>query len=934
MASKRFGNFQPKQPSSSYKRPKLDIEMVSSQQYNSNQQAKHLGGTNSHMNTSTVVAKSAKSDYLWGDDDDEFIILASQKVEEVELFQSQMTQSQHMAIPDVSFGRFCNGASSSTQHQQQPPKKVTNSAELMPPPPPVVRPSSSRQPAQAPPPAANEIIDLLTDGDDDIFSEQFDENYDNIEKHIDEFFNNECDDDFNLDEFQQNRNGHGATRRSQENLRKSQETLEVKPSSKAESKPSSVFKPKQPSTIPKPVVDPFANGHIPASQQCQPPRYSQKDREALINAAKKKDHAKDLQVNFLTKQLDMATKKMEQLQKDYNEVLERIQCRDGEASMLRYELKNVKSQNDQLRLEKMKESETMKKEWIEKVKDLEKVIVAQKSELEFKTVEMMNLKTRRMSHSFRSTAPAEKPVTDEDFKIYHRQLVVPRKEVEPTLDIDVRIFDLSAESISKFNTNSRISNFSKGDAILSQHLGRLQSSLSQLVYFRKSLPELSIPNLALVVHQALEQIFKYCNRLKLVRVKDAHLGPKVAFDFLNKNSKKYRLEGPGANIYQKEPISYNEEAVIPRRFLAALGLLCRYEPSLAVRLLRKTDGRQEGDGGLNMLGKALVKISYASNLYDHIGFVTAAASIVSSLSHHINEVEERSQIVHLFKCLIYCRPDSSLALTYLSEALYRIALSNQSVDLLNQLCWRSKADCFTTNDTYRMIQFKKDSCTLQIYAVLLETSVPQNRTLNQSEREHLVINTRNTIYFLRNSLARPVRWVRHFFHRNTIAAESSSRTSKAHCQCHIRITNAFVVLFHQLLRCWSHCPLNVDFNIMIQLTQNGVLLLFDLFQTAYRNVILQIGGHAIQCRLQAAYNLLVQHQNDFRFQAAHKTALRLLDLRLVMDEPLKSSDDEEKMDTDEDTATSTTTTDSVGQERRGLYDDLFEGFFSSKFSLH
>lgn len=66
--------------------------------------------------------------------------------------------------------------------------------------------------------------------------------------------------------------------------------------------------------------------------------------------------------------------------------------------------------------------------------------------------------------------------------------------------------------------------------------------------------------------------------------------------------------------------------------------------------------------------------------------------------------------MNLFKSIVYCRPDSALTLTYLSEALCRI--SNHSIDLLNQLCWRSKPESFKLNETYKTIQFTKGKSSL------------------------------------------------------------------------------------------------------------------------------------------------------------------------------------------------------------------------------
>ncbi|XP_055640060.1 ATR-interacting protein mus304 isoform X2 [Toxorhynchites rutilus septentrionalis] len=838
MASKRFGNFQLKEPSAASKKPRLELNGNSKPAAIPSQLQAPTASTALRTPTTLARSSSSKTDYLWGDEDDEFIILASQAVEEVEMIHQSQTA-------DTTFGKFSKEVVTSTQTTKV--SNVSNARDLMPPP--AAIPSSSRAPT-----VPNEVMDLLTE-DDDVFTEQFDDNYDTVEKHIDDFFNN-VGDDFNLDEFRQGGSGEAPERRENPTLspeRKKTNQTEM------DRRPVPLYQPKQP---------PFVNGMCPgkgvSKGRIMPSQQQQTDKEALANAAKKKDHAKDLQVKFLTGQLEMASKKTEKLQTDYSEVLERIQIRDGEVSMLRYELKNVKNQNEQLRLEKMKENETMKKEWVEKMKDLEKVIMAQKADLEFKTMEMMNLKTKRLNNSFRvdngEGVSIEKPVTEQDFKIHSHCLQRLPNSSCTQYEIDSKIFELSAESISKFNINSRIFSFSKGDAALSQHLGHLQACLSQLVYLKGALPVDTVVFIAQTAHQAIDQIKKYSYRLQLIRVKDSNNGAKDAYDFLCKNHKKSRLEGD-VNIYQREPISYNEKAIIQRRFLAALGLLCRYLPSLAVRLMRRQDG---DDSCVTILSKALNKVSYSNDLYDHFGMIAAAASLLCGLSYHVCQLEERgTQMVGFLRSIIYCRPDCALTLTHVSEALYRISSAEQSMELINHLCWRSKPECFTKSSAFKMIQFTKDSCILQIYGMLLETSVPQNRSLSEPEIVHLVANTRNTIYFLRNAMARPVRWLRQFFQRS----ENSSRLVS--CQCHIRITNAFVVLFHKLLYCWTRSPLQIEFNTMLQITQNGVLLLFDLFQTVYRRVILQVGGHAIQCRLQATCNWLVQHQNDFRFQQAH-----------------------------------------------------------------
>ncbi|XP_062548587.1 ATR-interacting protein mus304 isoform X2 [Armigeres subalbatus] len=896
-----------KQPSSSYKKARLDIDIIPSQQYIEQQQQLHRT-----VKTTTTVAKSSSADSLWGDEDDEFIILASQAVEEVEMFQQTQMQQSQASRADVTFGTFLKeGVASSTQTVANGVREP-NSSELMPPPPSAV-PGPSRVDA-----VPISVVDLLTDGDDDVFSEQFDENYDNIEKHIDEFFNNEFDDDFNMDEFQQDNRRSGS---------KTSQERSPKPSRvNGETKASPVtFQPKKPqaAVITKEVFANKAREDRTILTQKHPPQI---DREAIANAAKKRDHEKDMQVRYLTGQLERASKEKEQLKKDYNEVTERLQIRDGEVSILRYEMKNIKDQNKQLRMEKMKETETLKKDWVEKMKDLEKVIVVQKSELEFKTMEIINLKTKRMSNSFKHGSTKEKPVTEKDFRTHTRRVQLFRQSSTDNYQINPSIFDLSAETVSKFNTKNQLSILSREDIVLSQLLGSLQSYLSRMMCLKGAFPEECIASIAQIAIQATEEIRAYSRRLPLVRLKDAHLRAKVAHDFICKNSKRDRLEGSDVNIYQKQSVFLHEKAIVPRRLLAALGLLCQYVPSLAVRLVRRSRGSETC---INVLSKALDKIGYASDLYGHMGLVAAAATFLSGLSWHVLQYKEHGRVLmDLFKSIVFCRPDAALILTHLSEILYRISASNDSIDLLNSLCRQSKASDFAPNEVYKMLQFTKDSCSLQIYAALLEATVPQHRELTQTEIRYLVTNTRNTIYFLRNSIARPVRWISDFVHRPEGAV-------LAHCQCHIRIANAFVVLLHQVLRCWMQCLLSIDFDTMLQITQNGVLLLFDLFETVYRKEVLQVGRHIIQSRLQATYNWLVQMQGGFRFQPTHKNALQLLDLRLVMEEPLKCNEDIKRMDVDEDA------TDQISSKKNrrsneidAMYSDMFEDYFSSKVIIH
>lgn len=75
--------------------------------------------------------------------------------------------------------------------------------------------------------------------------------------------------------------------------------------------------------------------------------------------------------------------------------------------MVRYQLRQLQQQNEALRLEKMQEIDNIKKEWQEKINELDKLIKSQRDELEFKNVEIVNLKSSRLNESQRNFDYAE-----------------------------------------------------------------------------------------------------------------------------------------------------------------------------------------------------------------------------------------------------------------------------------------------------------------------------------------------------------------------------------------------------------------------------------------------------------------------------------------------------------------------------------------------
>ncbi|XP_050088658.1 ATR-interacting protein mus304 [Anopheles aquasalis] len=899
--SKRAGHFQLKLPTNA-KKAKLDIEITPSQQSRPST-SKTIAN---NRPTNPPVDNASQIDALWDDDeDDEFIVLASQAVEELELFQQSQISGTQTA--DITFGKFSRQVKSSTQTVELSQHATTGVSK--------------------PPPLATDKLtaELFADGDDDIFTEKFDDNYQDIGNQIDNYFNNEFDEEFNLDEFRQEGQKPAVSGRIEPTV----------PPSPAPSV-SSEFK--------TPAIPPKVNGHSMSNganvSKPKAPTTEQNnamlervraEQEAKEKAAKKQEHAKDIQLKFLTKRLEQMERKAETLQKDYNEALEKAQIRDGEVSMLRYELKTVKGTNEQLRIEKIREKETIKKEWVEKLKDLEKVVTAQKVDLDFKELEMANLRSKHLKSSSRTVAPQQEHVTEDSFILSSLLPQLTLDDVETDgedrqLTVDAHVFEISSDGVGPFSRRRKFSNLSQADALMAHHLSILQTVLSQIITQTtgsNNYPELSAAMLEVVVNssdQAFAEITQYCHRLAPAQVKDQE---STTIGGLDRSSSRLEVQSP-INIFKRDELCPDEQGKVARRFLALLGLLCRISSELVTGTLLQDDR-------ISQLATSVKLLSNACTLEKHHGMVMGLAALLKGISYQFprsvaaNQPAGR-QLLLLFRSIVLCQTDAPSMMVELSEFLRRMCEGHpQSALLIDELCLNGAPVLRDSSRKYRLksVSFSDETCTLQMYASLLEASVIPNIPYEDWQLQRLLVNVENTIRFLRNAMLRPARWVRNF-----VEASSSTRGPRLCELCHIRMVSACVVLLHRLLLCWHQNTVHEaeDVERLQSAARNGTMLLFDVFHTAYHQKLLRLSGSAIQCRLRIVYHWLRMHQKEFLFLNGHSNALRMLDLRLLIYEPLQSYREKENT-TDKEPEQS-----ADKDVRKKLLEELYTGFYKNNFT--
>ncbi|XP_052899543.1 ATR-interacting protein mus304 [Anopheles moucheti] len=931
--SKRSGYFQLKQPLAS-KKPKLDIEIIPSQQYHPQP------STSKSSNAPNGMVKSP-ADNLWDDDDDDIIVLASQAAEAFEA--------------DITFGRFSRSVKSSTQQTTE----VVTTGHV-----------GTKGPRKVP---DKLVAELFADGEDDYFSEKLDDDYRNFDNEINDYFNNN-DDDFNLDEFRQQEQAPLVGGR-QEPVPKLEPKIEedfktpapvIKPS--PNEAPSFSFKEDTRSTLrigmlfrPKTsTAQKFASNNWTAPQQITAPSEVPKiEQEMKESITQKQEQAKDIQVKFLTKHVEQLAQKLESVQKDCNDAVEKLQVKDGEVSMLRYELKMVKTTNEQLRLEKMREKETIQKDWIEKMKNLEKTISAQKVENEFKEMEIMNLKSKRLNATMRSSevrdgveapktsARSESNATTEANNLVHYEAVlssmIPKLSLTVPVDqyeklhfdphLFVNPFAISAQG-RKLRKYSRIT---RNEFTIADQFVLLQTCLSQLLSDVATnggasnalqLTSDKFPCVAIATENGLNEIFFYCQRLS--KQKEAEMRASGS----NRSSERSVQGRPRSkmeltipvNIFQQEKLFVGEQAIVIRRFLALVALYCRISNELVVEKLLK-------DGLVARLANGIKQISDASFLVALHGMITGAAALLNGMSFRSRRMKQYGehgiQLIQLFRSIVLCQTDAPSSLAELSDFLRHLSqITDGSVkQLLDRLCidpsTHQPDNRKSSRKQYRLksISFSQETCTLQMYAALLESSVRHHVPYKGWQLKPLLKNAENTIHFLRNVLLQPVGWVRSFYDRNDPPG----------CElCHIRTVAAFVTLLHRVLLCWNQRTVHEEEDVsrIQRIAQHAVLLLYDLFQTAYHKKLLRLGGHTVRYRLRVVHNWLKMYEKDFNFHPIHSTTIGMLDMRLLMSDPLRSSLEAESEESEQEKKAATGE-DARKAENKTLVDELFNVFFTT-----
>lgn len=431
---------------------------------------------------------------LWDDDDDgdELILLASQQIEFIS-GEQHINASSNL---DISYTSFGNNARSSTQRPQSPPPTSQNEAE-----------------------------DL-----DEFFLDDMDNDFPNLTNFVGTVginIDNEINavDNFDSEPLSQFNNFKMPTVTKNNRLSQPGTCDKRLLTSKA--------------VLQKKIEIPSNSSQAPAS-----------------NYTSKKDRENTVRVNMLQNSLDKVCKEHTKLKTDFSEITNKMQTKDGENSMLRYELNIIKKQNEQYRLAKIQENDNVKMEWLEKIKILEKDLKTKETAMEFLNIEMTNMKNRKLNDSIRNLDVGRTAVK-EDFSQFQSMftLNIPinyDKSVKFVLNSEIFQDWLDGEDFSE-QINKNLIPKSIKDSIHLNNLRTIQSLLAQTIADTdsKHFGEIIYPVIYSVV-SSFKELRNYALNMEYSKYTDLQSNPRMEHNFLCEMSgAEYELL-EFANIFQNE----------------------------------------------------------------------------------------------------------------------------------------------------------------------------------------------------------------------------------------------------------------------------------------------------------------------------------------------------------------------------------------------
>ncbi|XP_030384068.1 ATR-interacting protein mus304 [Scaptodrosophila lebanonensis] len=624
--------------------------------------------------------------------------------------------------------------------------------------------------------------------------------------------------------------------------------------------------------------------------------------------------AQERQMKFLMERVEALKQENVKLQKDLFDTKDRIESKDGEASLLRDELRHLRHQLEASKMEKLKIAESAKAECKTKVAEVFKQITAKETELKLRDVEYSKLKLRHTTQT---------------------------KQFEMSMCVEENTSVLIIDAISRRNLmrmrNLSIGCFSNNKNITSSANGSVFELTKDDAKGKKQLFQLELEHLLLSYAQLQSQ----CGDIEDITSRIIQSVCKVFLEFW---SHVHSLEFPHncvvypyhnyalqsdesapqrQSLAQPSALFSQERAISLRRYIATLALICQQQRKLAHALLHHKHGEY---WLLQIANDAIAKLGYSDELCEHFGLLEAAGALLHSLLVYVNEEEVPTEIPQLellfdlLKQLAFTRPTPWI-FRELSASL--LACTRQS-QLMSRMCVNSPKECFLSDRVRSLYRFGPDSCLLQVYAGLLELAFFSEVKLELAHFNLLLVICQYHVRFVYQCFTNPPAFILEMLpsvaddddeendvEENTLTngtsmqsattlSNSSNGTTtlinkmptdggsnpERRCECYVKLCLSVVTLVFQMLHQWMLCDREHNTSQVSEISQIAVHLLTLIFREYYLTCLFRDSEETTKHYLSLICNWWSEHLELLGFQEIHVRFLRHLQDSHFMLKPL------------------------------------------------
>lgn len=440
-------------------------------------------------------------------------------------------------------------------------------------------------------------------------------------------------------------------------------------------------------------------------------------------SAARRQLASERQIKFLMEKVDTLKKENFKLNSELTEARTKAASKEGETSLLRDELRNLKQQAQNLKVEKILNSRNVQNDLQSKINEITKEVEGKNTEVKLKAIECSLVKMRyetnqRLQQSICDVSIIRAQTKQKQTKM---RLDQAQHRIVKTM-LKMTSFNISSSLINKMEElslsqihplvydNCLDQGSSKKQRTLFQiELENIQTKVAQLQLLgHKKLPNDFIKHCLASVCKILPEFWAYTHSLEFPKNCRTHpyhdysiintkCSPRECFDSL------HCLQGPTA-LYDEE------RCVSLRRYIAALTFICQQVPDLCKRLIEYKHGEYYL---LQIATDSVMKLSFSCEICEHFGVVEALAVWLNSLLKQVSLDTSHNYIemlLDLMKSLVFVRP-SPWIFREISKGLTQCCRVPNALELL---CINSSGSSFVTDRVGSTYRFSNESCFMQV----------------------------------------------------------------------------------------------------------------------------------------------------------------------------------------------------------------------------